>query len=263
MRRRLNLGRANIKGQVVEERIHPDNYMFARHFYAYEQAVKYVSTDSIVIEAGSGDGYGSDYLAKCCRKVVGVDIEWDAVEEANRKYRSDKLSFVRASVLELPIAPGTADFICSMQVIEHLVDTGPYLCELREAMSEDATLFITTPYRESKGWRFDKIPSPFHVKEYTGEELRELLSGFFSNVEIKGIKFKEESEAGRSDESLGRVQSMDVLNLRRLVPSFAKPLIFKIVGFKPIADIKMNTSDFEIVDDLVDEVLDLVAICRK
>jgi SAM-dependent methyltransferase len=257
------LSRKNVLGEMVEERIRPDNYMFARHFYAYELASKYISPTSIAIEAGSGDGYGSNYMASLCKRVVGIDIEREPLQEARGKYDSPQLDFVQASVLELPIKAKAADFVCSMQVIEHLNDPKPYLGALREVVTDTGTVFITTPYRESKGWRFDKIPSPFHVIEYTGPELKELLSEFFSQVEINGIKFKETSEAAKSDSGLGRVQSIDKFNLRRLVPSFAKPILYRLTGFKPIGDIQMSISDFEMIHGVTDEVLDLVAVCHK
>lgn len=255
--------RRNEKGQLVEERIHPDNYMFARHFFAYEEAIRLVSGDSFVIEAGSGDGYGSNHLAGAAGRVVGIDIEWEPVREAYRRYRRPNLYFIQGSVFEIPIRSKIADFVCTMQVIEHLEEPTPYLFELQRIMKDDAVLFLTTPFRDSKSWRFDKIPSPFHVVEYSGEELNELLSRVFSSVTVKGIRFKESSSAAVSDRQLGMVQSFDKLNVRKLIPPFVKPFIYRLFDFRPIGEIRMCPSDFEIVEQVSDEVMDLVAICRK
>lgn len=254
--------RKNIAGESVEERISPDNYMFGRHFFAYEIAKTYIPGESIVLEAGSGDGYGSTYLSLSCKHVIGIDIDFEPLEQARQKYDSRKLSFAQASVLELPVADKSVDVVCSMQVIEHLDTPETYLGELRRVVKDNGTVIITTPYRESTGWRFDQIPSPFHVIEYTKTELEPLLETFFRSVEIKGIKFHPNSAAGKSDTDLGKFRSLDPLNLRRHVPVSLKPFLYGLVGFKPIGEIQMSSSDFELADEISDEVLDLIAICR-
>jgi len=236
--------------------------MFGRHFFAYEFARQFISPDHTVLEAGSGDGYGSSYLSDACSMVIGIDIEWEAVWSANETYKKSNLSFLQASVFELPLESGSVDFVCSMQVIEHLADPLPYLEELKRIMTPNAYLVITTPFRETKGWRFDRIPSPFHVIEYTGDELQSLLNSVFSDVDIRGIAFKDNSEAGKTDVQLGRFQTLDVFGFRKLIPSTLKPFIYRILRFKPIGEINMSSHDFELVDSITPEVLDLIAICR-
>lgn len=132
-------------------------------------------------------------------------------------------------------------------------------------MRSDGTAVIPTPYRDSAAFRFQPEVSPDHdpVQEYDPKCLRASLAPFFQEVQIHGVRFRSGSEAGASDQKLGKIQAADRLNLRRLVPQRAKPLLYRIFGFKLVSEITIAVEDYELTDDPAHpEVMDLLAVCE-
>lgn len=60
-----------MKAPQVEERIHPDNYMFSRHLFAYRVAERFLVKNGIAVDVGSGDGVR--FLAERDARAIGVD----------------------------------------------------------------------------------------------------------------------------------------------------------------------------------------------
>lgn len=72
------------------------------HLHRYRFAGQLV-TDKVVLDIASGEGYGSAYLAKFARRVLGVDIANDAVDHANQKYSQDNLEYLVGSCSAIPL----------------------------------------------------------------------------------------------------------------------------------------------------------------
>lgn len=69
-----------------------------------------------VLDAGSGTGYGANYLASHgARQAVGLDISADSVAFSQRHFRRPNLRFRCQAILTLPgVAPGSIELIiCS------------------------------------------------------------------------------------------------------------------------------------------------------
>jgi len=247
----------------VEERIHTENYMFARHLFAYEVAARFMTRGSLAVDLGCGDGYGVRYLTERGGRAVGVDRDEESLAPASARYRGPGRLFVRATVDRLPIPDSSVNLACSMQVLEHLADPRQYMAEMRRILKDGATLVLSTPYRDSRAWRFDRARSPYHEIEYDHHGLAELASRHFSRVTVQGVRFRQESAAGHSDRTLGLVQKIDGWNIRRFVPQPLKARLYRMLRFQPVGGIVMATADFELVDEIDSEVLDLIAICHS
>jgi SAM-dependent methyltransferase len=77
-----------------------------------------------------GDGQ-TDWLAKACQFVVGVDLSL-AVIEAARKARPGRLCATAADIRRLPFRNGSFNVVVSLSTLDHFVTTE----NLREALSE-------------------------------------------------------------------------------------------------------------------------------
>lgn len=252
----------SMKAPRVEERIHPDNYMFSRHLFAYRVAERFLVENEIAVDVGSGDGYGVRFLAGHGARAIGVDRDSGAVTNADSD-PSVRCSFLQADGHAIPLRSGIASLVTSMQVLEHLDRPEEYVAEIRRILRDTGTAVISTPYKDSAAFRFQPEISPYHVQEYEPEGLRALLVPHFRKVRIHGVRFRSGSEAGASDHKLGKIQKVDRLNLRRLVPRAAKPLLYRIFGFKPVSEIPIAVADYEFTDDPAHpEVMDLLAVCR-
>jgi 2-polyprenyl-3-methyl-5-hydroxy-6-metoxy-1,4-benzoquinol methylase len=178
----------------VNERISTTNSTiyasFANHIQRYKFAEQYCA-GCRVLDAGCGIGYGSAHLAmNGAESVVAVDISDEAIAEAKRLYSRDNLRFLKGNVehlTEIPDLNGPFDVAINFENIEHLTNPERFLAELRQVLKGDATLVVSTPNGQLTEYdREGKIKNPYHVKEFTEDEFREMLGRFFGSIELFG-----------------------------------------------------------------------------
>lgn len=249
------------------ERLHAEDELFAidivRHRAAYFYAIG-VARDQAsesILELGCGTGYGTAELAEALPSVVAVDrIAPDA------ETRHPNASFMRADARSIPLRPGRFDMVVSFQVIEHIENPRPYLDTIARMLKPGGCALLTTPnIKESDG------ENPFHVREYSAEELSELLLPHFEEVEMLGVSATEEPKA-YYDARLRRIKSIvrvDPLGLRHRLPRrvidplFAALAIVVRRGLKQKDEFpSVDLSDFPIAPAR-DDCLDLLALCRR
>lgn len=169
-----------------------EEYWFARHEVAYRWVVDTFAErlrGGVVVEAGSGEGYGAAMLRDAgARSVVALEFDEAAVAHASSAY---DVTTVRANLAALPIAPGSVDVLVCLQVVEHLWDLRTFLSDCRRALRAGGLAVVTTPNRPvfSPGLpRHAKPTNPFHVEEFDAEQLGELLTGAgFDDVRLLGV----------------------------------------------------------------------------
>src|SRR5205814_7591503 len=84
-----------VSPMAYPERIVPDETgpgIVAIHLKRYEFA-RPLCTGRDVLDAACGVGYGSAYLAETARRVVGVDLNVDAVEYARDRYAAPNIEY--------------------------------------------------------------------------------------------------------------------------------------------------------------------------
>lgn len=154
----------------------------AEHFHRYFIA-RELCRSMDVLDAASGEGYGSAFLSQTARRVVGVEIDPQSVEHAASTYRSSNLQYVVGNPARLPIHDHSVDAVVSFETIEHLPDHRLFLAEVKRVLRPNGFLLISTPdvnVYSAPGTQ----SNPFHVRELTEAELRATLSGSFRRVEI-------------------------------------------------------------------------------
>jgi 2-polyprenyl-3-methyl-5-hydroxy-6-metoxy-1,4-benzoquinol methylase len=171
---------------LTGERTLPDvpaeNYWYQRHLVVYEWIAQRVR-GARVIDMASGEGYGSDVLARTAASVIGVEANPDAFEHARLRYPA--VRFERGLVEEFT-AP--ADAVVFLQTIEHLQQPGATLEHFASMLDGDGTVFLSTPNvltLAPKGAA--RSDNPWHVHEYLPEEFAELCRAHFGRVEIYGL----------------------------------------------------------------------------
>jgi 2-polyprenyl-3-methyl-5-hydroxy-6-metoxy-1,4-benzoquinol methylase len=109
---------------LTGERTLPDvpaeNYWYRRHLAVYEWIGARV-IGARVIDMASGEGYGSEVLARGAGSVLGVEANPEAFEHARLRYPRQNLRFERGLV-ETHGAPASADAVVFLQTIEHVQD---------------------------------------------------------------------------------------------------------------------------------------------
>jgi SAM-dependent methyltransferase len=131
-----------------------------------------------VLDVGCGYGFGALLLRGACREYVGVDIDGPAVDWARRVVAPQvpNASFLQAS--QLP-SDGTFGAVTCFEVLEHVDDAARLLTALQAAAAPGARIFLSTPNGSLSRGHPEWFMSPFHVVEYTAEQLEAVLRAHF------------------------------------------------------------------------------------
>jgi SAM-dependent methyltransferase len=231
---------------LTGERTLPDvpaeNYWYRRHLAVYEWIAAQVP-EARVADLACGEGYGAEVLAGAAAEVVGVEANPDAFEHARLRYASQNLRFERGLVEDFT---GPCDAAVFLQTIEHIEQPGELLDRLAKVAP---VLYVSTPNRLTLAPPGAvKSDNPWHLREYTLAEYRELLEPRFAAVQILGLRHARKLRAHEIALRLGwdRVHGP----LRATKPFYER--------FVPA----ISSSDFRLDSDDLDRALDFVAVCR-
>jgi SAM-dependent methyltransferase len=234
--------------ELTGERTLPDlpeeNYWFRRHLAVYEWIADRVS-GLRVADLACGEGYGSDVLARSAAEVVGVDANPEAHEHARLRYRRANLRFERGLVESYA---GRCDAIVFLQTIEHVADPGALLGHFARVAPSS---YVSTPNRLTLAPAgAEKSDNPWHLREYTAAEYRELLEPHFARVELLGVHHARKLRLHELALAAGWDRIHRTLRL-------TKPFYDRFVP-------AISASDFKLTADTdLDKALDFLAICHS
>lgn len=186
-----------------------DNFVFQRSLLAYHAAAERVAGE--VLEIGTGSGYGIEVIAPRAARFVTLDKHTPPTLPA--EYPS--VEFRRATVPPLPFADGSFDCVISFQVIEHIRRDADLVREVHRVLRPGGRFILTTPNAPMSLTR-----NPWHVREYTADELAALLGGPFRTVERLGVFGNEKvmDYYAQNRRSVERIARLDPLDLQHRLP---------------------------------------------
>ncbi len=170
---------------LTGERTLPDvpeeNYWYRRHLAVYEWIAE--RTRGLrVADLACGEGYGSATLARTAAEVVGVDANPEAFEHARLRYTASNLRFERRLVEDFS---EPCDAVVFLQTIEHVHEPDVLLAQIAKAAP---LAYVSTPNRLTLAPEgAEKSENPWHLREYTAAEYRELCEPHFSDVRLYGL----------------------------------------------------------------------------
>ena len=119
------------------------------------------------------------------------------------------------------------DYVISFQVIERIKQDKEFVKEVSRVLKKGGKFIVSTPNAPMSLTR-----NPWHVREYRGEELRELLKSEFSEVEMLGVngnqKIMEYYEANRK--GVERITRFDILDLQHRLPRWILQIPYDILN---------------------------------
>jgi SAM-dependent methyltransferase len=204
----------------VSNRDASDNYVFQRSILAYYKAAELVSGD--VLEIGTGMGYGVEVIAPAADKYVTIDksCAYNVELPANAEFR-------QMTVPPLDFADESFDYVISFQVIEHIKNDKEFVAEVSRVLRKGGKFIVSTPNAPMSLTR-----NPWHVREYTAEELKKLLSKEFSQIDMMGVggneKIMEYYEANRR--GVERITRFDILDLQHRLPRWILQIPYDILN---------------------------------
>ena len=135
--------------------------------------------NKVVLDIASGEGYGSELLAKHAKYVYGVDISKESISHSSLKYKRDNLIFIEGDAVSIPLNDGVVDVVVSFETIEHHDRHEEMLSEIKRVLKKKGMLIMSSP---DKQFFFDKGKNDFHIKELYYDEFKELISKYFKKT---------------------------------------------------------------------------------
>ena len=199
------------------EHLHKEKY--PDHWERYFFAVNFLSGNKI-IDIASGPGYGTALLSKHSNtRVVGLDIDEKTIETSKKNY-GFLCDFYQINGYDWPFESNQVDCIVSLETFEHLDNPDKFLAEAYRVLKTGGKLILSTPLNETNS-RY-KPENPYHLREYTWNELGDKISKHFNIVE----RFSQISKIGEINSS---VDNSKLKFIKRIIPSKIKFLIIKLL----------------------------------
>jgi 2-polyprenyl-3-methyl-5-hydroxy-6-metoxy-1,4-benzoquinol methylase len=234
----------------------------ARHVAAYRWAMTQAAGKT-VLDVGCGEGYGTMMLAGVAAAVVGLDRA-EAVAAASARYRGPNLAYRSTDLGRLPTIEERFELVVSFQVIEHVPDPADFLAGLRHCTAVGGRILVTTPNR-----LMSVSENPYHLREWTAEELLALARPVLPTVRMLGVHGSERVLAWERERGaqVQRILRFDPLGLRHRLPGFLVRGVFpklarrvrrRLAASRTLAGI--GPDDFRVGDDDLAHALDLALV---
>lgn len=189
---------------IPSERI--QNTIQLEHYHRYH-AIKTIVKDKIVLDIASGEGYGSYFLSKYAKKVIGVDISKETIKHAKSKYNNQNLEYIHGDVTNIPLEENIFDIVVSFETLEHHDKHEEMLKEVKRVLKDNGALIISTPDKTNYNSTLNE-QNEFHIKELETEEFKDLMGRFFDYTKFFFQKITYGSLITNSEKNI----SSDILN---------------------------------------------------
>lgn len=241
------------------------------HLFPYHFVAEAATNDTRVLEVGFGEGYGADVLGPVVTGYVGLEVAEEAVKHAVAHHLRDNVRFELYDGTTIPFASESFDVVISFHVLEHLSSPTAFVAELGRVCRAGGRVVLVTPnaaFRLSPG---ERPWSRFHLREFTADELMQLLSAHFDHSTVMGIAGNEEMnrlERARVSRAR-RLARLDPLGLRyRLPEALLLPLRRLLMSTTGSRRSRVHEMDFSLasvrcVGDQLDQAPHLIAVSDR
>lgn len=257
----------------VSERFQGANVIDAGRLSPYwgEHAARYFFSlpfveNRTVLDIACGTGYGIAILKKEAAYVVGVDIDLGAAVNARAECDA-RAAVLLGNGLGLPFADSAFDLITSFETLEHLRERPKFLSELHRVLRSDGLLLLSTP-NANYSQPVDGVPAnPYHIHEYTPDELRGEIEAHFTIEKLLGQGLDPAAGIPPFFEAQKRLPKDAATRIRLFgwkifnkVPFTLREGLSQLIWGKPFYPLEM---DYNFDEQTSDESVTLFAICRK
>ena len=132
----------------------------------------------MVLDYGCGFGWGSFYLARFSKRVIGIDIDPKRIKYAKKNFSTENLNFYTLGSFAKMNEP-IFEVICLLQVVQHVKNHKELFNNLSRIIKKDGIIIVTTK-RSCIGAsnfiekRFKVNPDKFKIIERAEYELSEV-----------------------------------------------------------------------------------------
>ncbi|MEM9338674.1 MAG: methyltransferase domain-containing protein [Bacteroidota bacterium] len=209
--------------EIASDKIASDNPIHQRLLKAYYAAKPYVKGK--LLELGCGEGRGVELLAPMAESYQGIDKIKGVIDTLSKKYPDE--NFQDGVFPPFPFESNEFDTVITFQVIEHIKDDEQFVKEIHRVLKPGGRALITTP-----NIKMTLSRNPWHIREYTSKELKDLCSKYFSMVEMKGIGGNEKvmEYYDRNKQSVDKIMRFDILDLQHKLPASLLRIPYEILN---------------------------------
>jgi ubiquinone/menaquinone biosynthesis C-methylase UbiE len=197
------------------------------------------------------------------------------IELAQKSYEKDNIEFNVTNGIRHNYDSKSFNVVVSFQVLEHVYDYSIYLSEISRLLDDGGYCFFTTPNAMMRLKQGMTPWNKYHVKEFNSLELDELLSQYYSKVEIVGLfgdsktypiefnRISNNREYALRQNSLyyrfkGKIGNL----LKKLYQNKSNINKIKIELSQNVMD-EFSTENFYFSKDNLDNCFDFFAFCKK
>jgi len=174
----------------------------------------------ILLDIGSSTGIIDNYLAKYFNKVIGIDIDKQAINFAHSKFKRENLQFKLDNAMELSFPNNSFDIVVCTQIYEHVPDPKRLMSEIYRVLKPNGVCYFAALnklwpwephynllflgwlpkkianyyiniFRKKKNyyetlknyWELKRLVKEFTVKEYTSVILKSPKTFGYSKIE--------------------------------------------------------------------------------
>jgi 2-polyprenyl-3-methyl-5-hydroxy-6-metoxy-1,4-benzoquinol methylase len=99
------------------------------------------------LDVGCSVGVISNELSKSMGKVIGVDIDRDAIELAKKRYHSHNVDFLVQNSLDLEFSDNSFDIVICNHIYEHVPDPGKLTHEIHRVLKQGGVCYFAAGNR--------------------------------------------------------------------------------------------------------------------
>lgn len=212
-----------------------------------------------VLDLSCGTGYGSDYLGARAGRIIGIDCAPGVVAKSRAAYPRSNVAFLAMDACALAFRDASFDCIVSQDTIEHIQDDRLFVSELTRVLKKNGVLVIFTPHGKGRG-----IPptDPYHIREYTSDEFKNLLQPHFSTIRWYGRR--QGHRLKTIERSMDTLRNFDPAGFRNCVPRpirhWIGSVISRVQGGPTLYEIIPD--DIEYREGVADDT-NLIGVCIK
>lgn len=241
---------------------------FHQHVKTYKFCLAYIY-NKVVMDIGCGTGYGSLLLGKKAKRVIAFDRDVNSINRAKEQYSNRKITFFTSDIYNPPNLTDKAEVIIALQVIEHLRSPGLMIENALKQLQKEGIFIISTPNKSTQGYN----KNPYHIKEFTYQELSDLLKKYFTEVMIYGLhgdRLVKTYEKERK-KSIMEIFKYDKFGMRNFLPLKLRVILFEFFTRKIRKRLIRNKGSLVSAISMKNfyislktkESIDLIAVCRN
>lgn len=238
-----------------------NNPWWGEHIHRYQEVMPYIAPKDNILDLACGTGFGSDMLSRHTEGlVIGGDIAVGVIQECNNIWKRKNLLFKALDGTSLPYVDPYFDKIVSFETIEHTTEYLKMLKEFHRVLKPGGIAFISTPNFQVNS-PSGKVTNPYHTQEFTFDELKKILHGVFSDIQIKGQRYSRYDDNAVS--KFGKIAEWFLaLKGIRKIPYRVKNRVSKFITGKPFYP---SQEDYKMTDNnkIVLKCKTFFCICRK